>query len=99
MSRRSSLDPTSLDHLEVVAKLLGLSGIVPVEELLHAAGALEPPPRAPPTPPPHLPAAATDPLPGAARRAAHPAREVERRCDRRRRVPSRGTWSASHRRS
>src|SRR6266566_8397630 len=38
MSRRSGLDATSLDHLEVVAKLLGLSGIVPVEELLHAAG-------------------------------------------------------------
>src|SRR5207237_9856282 len=38
MSRRSSHDAAALDHREVIAQLLGLSGIVPVEELLHATG-------------------------------------------------------------
>src|SRR6266513_384874 len=32
----SSLDPPSFDQREVVAELLGLSGLVPAEELLHA---------------------------------------------------------------
>ena len=34
----SSRNATAFDHFEVIAQLLGLSGIVPVEELLHAAG-------------------------------------------------------------
>src|SRR5690349_24750228 len=32
----SGLDATSLDDLEVVAQLLGFSGLIPAEELLHA---------------------------------------------------------------